>query len=216
MNKILIKEGIAKGQFRRLRRIRSEQQDYWKYGKVVEEKLIARGYGKNQVRQQMKETTKMSRKDALERVGKKTDRRINFVLTHSGHLPNVNKILERHGHYLAEDGMGRYMEELPRLSLRRGRNLGDLIVNAKQRVESGGSGPCGKGCMLCKHMKVTDKVKDKDGRDMVLEKMDCRTVGAVNGMYCKPCGKMVYVGKTKSRLMSDMGITGLWQKKRGN
>ena len=41
-----VKEGIAKGQFRRLRRICSDNEDYWKYGKQVEEKLVSRGYGK--------------------------------------------------------------------------------------------------------------------------------------------------------------------------
>ena len=51
-------------------------------------------------------------------------------------------------------------------------------------------------------MKVTDKVRDKDGKEMRLEKkIDCRTVGVVYGMYCRKCEKVVYVGKTKNRLM---------------
>ena len=97
--------------------------------------------------------------------------------------------------------MGRYIEEVPRLSLRRGKNLGDLIVNAKKKGEEGGTGPCGKGCKLCKFMKDTDKVKDKDGKDIVLQRLDCRTVGVVYGMYCKKCQKVVYVKKTKNRIM---------------
>ena len=31
--------------------------------------------------------------------------------------------------------------------------------------------------------------------------MDCRTVGAVYGMWCKRCDKIVYVGKTMNRVM---------------
>ena len=117
-------------------------------------------------------------------------------------LPNVNRILKRHRHYLEEDGMNRFVTELPRLSLRRGKNLGDLIVNAKAKGEEGGSGPCGRGCKLCKYMKETDSVKDKDGGDMQLkERMDCRTIGAIYGMYCKKCQKVVYVGKTKNKIM---------------
>ena len=76
-----VKEGIAKGQFRRLRRICSEDTDYWKYGKKVEEKLTSRGYGKEKVKQQMKESYRMERTEALKRVEKKTDKRVNFVLT---------------------------------------------------------------------------------------------------------------------------------------
>ena len=60
-----VKEGIAKGQFRRLRRICSKDEDYWRYGRQIEEKLTSRGYGKNQVKQQMKEAFKMERSEAL-------------------------------------------------------------------------------------------------------------------------------------------------------
>ena len=31
--------------------------------------------------------------------------------------------------------------------------------------------------------------------------MDCRTVGAVYGMWCRRCRKMVYVGKTMNKVM---------------
>ena len=51
-------------------------------------------------------------------------------------------------------------------------------------------------------MKKTDKVEDKDGKEMVLVgRTDCRTVGAIYGMWCGKCGKVVYVGKTKNRVM---------------
>ena len=53
----------------------------------------------------------------------------DFVTTHSSYLPNVNKILRRHSHYLREDRLEGYIKEVPRLSLRRGKNLADLVVN---------------------------------------------------------------------------------------
>ena len=97
--------------------------------------------------------------------------------------------------------MGQYIKEMPRLSLRRGKNIGDLVVNAKGRKQDTGSGPCEKGCKLCGHMRKTDRVKDKDGKEMELwTKVDCKTVGVVYGMYCEKCEKIVYVGKTKNRL----------------
>ena len=43
-----VKEGIAKGQSRRFRRICGEDADYWKYAKMVEDKLTSRGYGGEQ------------------------------------------------------------------------------------------------------------------------------------------------------------------------
>merc|ERR1712002_777932 len=66
-----VKEGIAKGQARRLRRLCSEDQDYWKYAEKTKEKLVSRGYGELQVNRQMKEGFKMSREEAMKRAKKK-------------------------------------------------------------------------------------------------------------------------------------------------
>ena len=149
----------------------------------------------------MKDAHRMERDEALKRVRKRDDKRINCVITHSGYLPNVNSILKRHKHYLEEDGLGNFITEVPRLSLRRGKNIGDLVVNAKAKKESGGSGPCGKRCKLCEHMWATKTIKDKDGKEMEIRaRVDCRTVGVIYGMYCRKCERIVYVGKTKNRL----------------
>ena len=197
-----VKEGIAKGQARRLRRLCSDEADYWKYAQKTKDKLLSRGYGELQVQRQLKEGFEMAREDALKRVEKKQDHKINFVTTHSSYLPNINKILRRHGHYLREDGLDKYIEEVPRLSLRRGKNLSDLVVNAKERKQEGQSGPCGKGCKLCKYMVAIKEVKDKRGEmKRIRSEMDCRTVGAIYGMWCGKCEEMVYVGKTQNRVM---------------
>ena len=51
-------------------------------------------------------------------------------------------------------------------------------------------------------MKEADEVVDKKGKKMkIIGELDCRTVGAVYGMWCKRCKKMVYVGKTMNRVM---------------
>ena len=84
------------------------------------------------MKRQLKEGFRMSRDKAMERAEKREDKRINFVTTHSAYLPNVNKILKRHGHFLKEEGLDKYIKDIPRLSLRRGKNLADLIVNAKK------------------------------------------------------------------------------------
>ena len=39
-----VNEGAGKGQFRRIRRICSREEDYRKYGKQVQKKLMSRGY----------------------------------------------------------------------------------------------------------------------------------------------------------------------------
>ena len=48
----------------------------------------------------------------------------------------------------------------------------------------------------------TKEVADKRGEKKKIKgRMDCRTVGAIYGMWCKKCEKVVYVGKTQNRVM---------------
>ena len=68
-----MKEGIAKGQARRLRRICSQDEDYWKYAERTKDKLVSRGYGEVQVKRQLKQGFKMSREEALKRAEKEED-----------------------------------------------------------------------------------------------------------------------------------------------
>ena len=201
-----VKNGIAKGQARRLRRICSHDEDYKKYAERVKEKLVSRGYGELQVKKEMEKGLRVSKEDARRRVEKKEDERINFVTTYSAYLPNVGRILKKHGHILKKDGLEKYVEKEPRLSLRRGKNLADLIVNARAPEKDGKSGPCKKGgkeCALCvMMMKEATEVEDKEGKKWKIKgELDCRTVGAIYGMWCQKCGRIVYVGKTKNRVM---------------
>ena len=76
------------------------------------------------------------------------------------------------------------------------------MVNAKAKGSEGGSGPCGKGCKLCRFMMEAREVKDKRGEERKIKnKMDCRTVGAIYGIWCQGCEKIIYVGKTQNRVM---------------
>ena len=51
-------------------------------------------------------------------------------------------------------------------------------------------------------MVETQEVKDKKGEmRKIKNKVDCRTTGAIYGISCKKCDKIVYVGKTQNRVM---------------
>lgn len=168
----------------------------------MKEKLISRGYGKNKVKKEVREGLEMERAEALKRTERsQEDERINFVMTHSAYLPNVNQILRRHRHYLQEDRLKCYMKDVPRLGLRRGKNLVDLIVNAKEKKKSSYSEACGEKCALCSSMKKADRVKGKGNKEYYIRgRMNCKTVGLLYGMWCEQCQRIVYVGKSKNGL----------------
>jgi hypothetical protein len=180
-----VKSGIPKGQLRRLRRICKEDEAYEKRAKELKERMVSRGYQEKMIKKEVVQMRNMTREEALKKVEKgRKDKKINFVTTQSGYLPNVNKILKTNMHHLNIEELKECITEPPRLSLRRGRNLRDIVVDAKKK-QGGGSGPCGRRCKLCEHMKQKKEVTDNDGRTyQINEKMDCGTIGAIYGMHC--------------------------------
>jgi hypothetical protein len=97
-------------------------------------------------------------------------------------------------------GLQEILGEPPRLSLRRGRNLGDIIIDAKPRQEDGVSGPCS-GCKLCENMRPTTSFAGRNGKQyQVRGDHTCESVGMIYGMHCDVCGHVVYVGKSQNSL----------------
>jgi hypothetical protein len=95
----------------------------------------------------------------------KGDEKINFVTTHSAYLPNIKKIPKENFHYIQREGLEDIISEPPRLSLRKRKNLKDLVVDAKPKVERGMSGLCDKPCILCPNVIQKCFFRGKDGRE---------------------------------------------------
>ena len=74
-----------------------------------------------------------------------------------------------------------------------------------ESTAAGKSGPCGRGCKLCGMMRKVGEVEDKNGEKIPIEgDLDCRTKGAVYGIWCDKCVKIVYVGQTKRMVMKRL------------
>ena len=125
---------------------------------------------------------------------------MNLVLTHSAYLPNVSKILRDNFHHLQVEGLEQVYGLPPRLSLRKGRSIGNMVVDAAPKTVEGISKACG-GCKLCINMKRTRTFSGQVGKVFQIRgEMTCETIGVVYGMECERCQKIVYVGKTSNSL----------------
>lgn len=195
------KKGIAKGQLKRLKRICSEEADFQRRASELKKNLMKRGYGEKGLKRELQNARSWSREDALKKVEReKTDKKVNFVLTHSAYLPNVSKIMRDNFHHMRIEGLEGVFEEPPRVSLRKGRSIGNMVMDQQPEKGRGSSGRCG-GCKLCPNMKMTQTFRDQEGRTFDIRTvMTCESVGVVYGMECKKCQKIVYVGKTCNSL----------------
>jgi hypothetical protein len=161
--------------------------------------MMARGYSERNMDKEIRVAKRWRREEVLKKVeAKGEDEKVNLVLTQSAYLPNVSKILKNNFHHMRIEGLEEVFSGPPRLSLRKGKSIGNMIVDATSRTEPGSSGCCGK-CILCPNMKSTKQFKDQQGKTFDIRSvMTCETIGVVYAMECGRCEKIIYVGKTSN------------------
>jgi hypothetical protein len=197
-----VKNGIAKGQLRRMKRICASTESYERNVKRMKDKLIQKGYKENDITKEINNMAVMERSEALRKTEKKEAKnKLRLITTHSAYLPNIKTILTKNQHILKRGKLADIIEEVPLVSLRRGRNLNDILANAKVVNRDGISKSCEQRCKLCHYMVTTTHIYDKNNvQNRLLTQIDCQTVGVVYGMYCKICSKFIYVGMTGNSL----------------
>jgi hypothetical protein len=145
--------------------------------------METRGYKKRVVQKEFGAINRMSHEEALTKVKRKerNEDAIHFITTFSSYLPNVKQILQENFHHLQRESLQDIITEPPRLSLRCGRNLGDLIVDARPKQCRGTSGPCG-SCKLCENMERTMHFYGRGGKTFeVRGSFTCESIGMVYG-----------------------------------
>ena len=126
------KEAIAYGQALRLRRICTEEADFWKLANKLESDLIKRGYDKNKIAGEIRRAASKERQSLRTYKEKTKDQRIPLVLTYDDRLPNVREIMDDSWKLLhINETERRKFTEKPRLCYRRNRNLCDILGQTK-------------------------------------------------------------------------------------
>ena len=97
--------------------------------------------------------------------------------------------------------ISRLLEIPPAVSMRKGKNIANIINNKREKNEQGRTSNCGKRCKLCVNMGDTGHIRDRDGKEIcLLTNINCLTRGVVYGIECVTCQRIIYVGKTENDL----------------
>ena len=207
------KEAIAYGQALRLRRICTEDADFWEAANKLRTDLVKRGYKEEKISEDINRAASMDRKSLRTYKEKEPSSRIPLVVTYDDRLPKINEILDENWKLLqVNETESRKFTEKPRVCYKRNRNLRDILGQTRiknnkvvrKKETKGRCTPCrGRAdAKCCTHMVNTDVFTDKTGRKKfnIRQKTGCRSKNAIYVAWCDKCAvSLQYVGKLEAQ-----------------
>ena len=169
--------------------------------------LISRNYNRNIVNAAIIKAKSIPREIALQKVVKKPNERVIFVLTFNPRLPSISNIMVKHWRTLTKDKkMLEIFPQPPMTAFRQPSNLKTLLCKAKLQVPRRfppnriipGMKKCGK-CPIDIHIKDGNQktFSSTNTRECYRLKgeFNCRTNGVIYLITCEKC-KIQYVGQS--------------------
>ena len=160
------KRGGPFGQFLRVRRNCTSEQDYVKHSQTMKKHYIERGYPSKHVEAARKKALDANRSDLLDPSRKKRKKDVNIVplvLTHHASNPQVQKIIMDHWGILKySPKCAAALPDKPLFTTRRGKNLKDILIRAKLDSNTQINGPKAvckkKDCSICPKVKAPEVI----------------------------------------------------------
>ena len=208
------KEAIAYGQALRLRRICSEDVDFWQAAERLRNDLVRRGYDDKRTRDEINRAAVLDRRSLRTYKEKVNSNRTPLVITYDKRLPKIQEVLEETWPILhINPTESQKFVEKPLVCFKRNKNLRDIlgqtrIKNGKVARKKIGSAkgrctPCrGRSdAKCCTHVVNTDVFTDKTGKKKfeIRQKTNCRSANAIYLSWCDKCNADQYVGKLEAQ-----------------
>ena len=210
------KNGIPYGQFLRLRRICSDEDDYVAKSKQMAYYFHLANYPIELIQSSFERAFLQERKELLlPKVQEKDPDQDNLYLITTNHptFRGVNQIVNKNTDLLDRSSSTRPVRQAKLVQgFRRCKNLRNILVKAKLRQKNKGSqrpqidNRCRRPfCIYCKKINRTGKIYSMvtDRRYTTRHNVSCRSNNLIYALECDTCGK-VYVGQTKRRLMDRL------------
>lgn len=202
-------KNIPYGQFVRLRRICSNENDFDTKANEMAQRFQQRGYDPTLIDEAIEKAHGRDRMSLLDPRPKHGNDRITFVTEYSTASKQVKNIIKKHWNILQCDPSLQHLSSSPpRFCFKRGQNIRDIVVSSTYMetpkttwLDRGlnGNFRCGK-CACCSHTFDTKVFSHPHSgkKYHIKEFINCQSTHVVYMLKC-PCG-LLYVGQTKRNL----------------
>ncbi|KAL2083743.1 hypothetical protein ACEWY4_021516 [Coilia grayii] len=206
-------DNIPYGQFIRLRRICSIEEDYVAKAQEMCDRFKQRGYSQTQIDTAMGRANQKDRRELLypQPVQHNNEKGITFVSQYSTAFKQVKKIINKHWRILECDPNLNHLASCrPRFCFKRGKNIRDIVVTSMyqqptqnswlaQQQQILGNYRCGR-CIHCANTSNTKTFAHPQSGQIyrIKDFINCSSTHVIYVLTC-PCGLM-YVGQTKRNL----------------
>ena len=198
---------IPYSQCLRIRRICSDEENYTKRIKDLNENLSKRGYPQTLLEEANNKVSKIPREEALKYKVREQSDRPPIIVTHNPANPPISTWSKELMPVLHTSSRMRKAVPLPPVVGERNcRNLKSILMPTKlqipnnpQTTRPGGNYPCTNGCLVCQcHLRTQSSFSSVvTGQSYnIREAMDCSSSNVVYLIDCAACGQKQYVGET--------------------
>ena len=214
------RDGIPYGQFLRLRRICSIEDDFVEKSKTMALHFHQANYPKKLIQYSFERAFLTDREPLLlpnlDTPPENEQKRLFLITTHHPTIRGVNEIVNKNLELLDKSSSTRPITQAKLVQgFHRCKNLRDLLVKAKLKpANNQGNNPnnisttnkCGRPfCIYCSKLDRSGRIKSATTNRsyMTRTNISCRCTNLIYAIECRTCGK-IYVGQTKRRLMDRL------------
>jgi hypothetical protein len=207
------KEAIAYGQATRIRRICTDDKDFWEAADKLRNDLVKRGYRDDQITKEIQRAAAKDRNELMVYKERERNNRTPLVVTFNRRLPRLKELIDESWSILGiNEPISRKFTEKPLICYRRNPNLREILgqnrisdnrVVKRKPETTGGCSPCRArpDTKCCNHVvrtkTFTDRLKKK--HYSIRQKLGCKSKDALYLAWCDRCNDKQYVGKVESQ-----------------
>ncbi|XP_071984330.1 uncharacterized protein [Engystomops pustulosus] len=204
-----LRDGIPIGQFLRLRRNCSSQEEFQRHCTDLTNRFRKRAYPRKVISRAYMRAKHTKREDTFTPSTRKSDGKPCLTTPYHNQWSDIYKLLQKNWGILRSDPrLHPHITAKPRMIAKRARNLRDSLVQSHfQRpsqalgrgIQLTGSYPCG-DCTVCPMILRGDSFQNPTNQEKITLRsyINCRSRGVIYGLICS-CPK-IYVGQTTQEL----------------
>ena len=199
-----LKKSIVYSQCLRLKRLCSEQDDYYAQLGTLTGFFLDNGYPLAMIQDGIRKTSNVNRSDLISYKRKDQSTRIPLVFEYNVSLQPLTRAIKKDFAGLRGDpSLREIFPEPPVLAQRQPPNLRSILTSSRLRTNENGNGnrPCDSSrCQICRHISTESHIHLPNTEFTITPPcLSCNASNVIYLFFCNMCNDAIYVGETGTK-----------------